>query len=409
MAVDKNDNSVAYSRVMRGMALFRAPEIYANHSGANLFPKIGNRNILSSKYYAYSRASDIWSLGIAFLSILTESNVFRIERDRPFMSHMGSKRIIALEASGAPLEEIQSRIIIECVRWQTYRLFGSSDTGGGSGATSVSMRALNIGVMLGGSVKRGLIGDNDAQAFTILLTKMLSPIPSQRCSAGDVFNDPAFYRLAGWTSKLLGSITLDAVDPAVRPKYRPRCGWTLAKDAAVTLAMREAFLNSKAVLHLPAEALFVAYDVAARVVSGIDTPEPPELSAAAAAAGIRVALMLYDAAQSFSMVDTISSENEATRMMEPYVVEYLKGNIRRDEALYAHIRGEPSATKSAVMLLLGDSASSRAFREAYFYVDMVTFISSVFGITSSYITNDGSLRPEHVTVYDLLSETFLED
>jgi hypothetical protein len=398
--------AVTYSRLARGTIAFRAPETFFEYSAERAMPGC-SETAADRKVTTLSAAADVWALGVAYLAILTESDVFRIARGRPFMSLRGTKRVAALEGSGASLAEIERETAIECVRWQTYRLFGvAALSGRGVPAEEVNAgntrRRVNIAVMLGGAVERGILGRREASAMQPMIVGMLSPYVPLRSTAADVAQSKAFSASAEWSSRVVGRAIHVEPAPASR-QAAPIGGWTAAKDSAVVGAIREA-VKAGSTAHLPAEAVFTAFDCAARVVAGIPPPEPAGLLTAGAAAAVRVALLLYDLAPSIaSFGSSVASEHSGTRALEPYVVQYLAGDLRRADYFYDMAAESAGMLTAAFDLLVSrESADAAAFRAAYLTLDTVSYVRNTL---LPAVNRNAALRARSaetiVTMYDL--------
>lgn len=355
----------SFTRDDRGVTAFRAPETYYRYRASDIMVTQCPEAIEENTFYAVGCQADVWALGIAFLMLLTESSVFKIHDARPYISLRGARRISLLVRSGAPRDKIERAIVTECVRWQSFLLFGRGNT----------FRKSNVRSMLGSGVKHGVIGAREADQFCELLTDMLNPSVSDRINAASTAAHSAFRMIPGWVSTVVTPGVFSASNDL---RFKPRGKWTAAKDEAVQSALR-AMLASPASAHLPAEVLFVAYDIAARAVSGINAPEPKELIQSVAIAAVRVGMLLYDTATSIAVGGDIYGEGSNVRALETYIVEYLSGTLKCDDYFARLVikDGNVDLVKTAFDLVASDTPQSRAFRENYFEIDTVNFVKYI--------------------------------
>lgn len=369
----------SFTRDERGTTAFRAPETYYRYRASDIMVTETPESIQTHVFYGIGCQADVWALGIAFLMILTESSIFKIQDARPYLSLRGARRVGLIIRSGASRDKIENAIVTECVRWQSYLMFCRET------------RKTNIRAMLGSAVARGVIGTREADLFCGLISDMLDPNVQTRSNASTVAGHAVFKVLPGWSPERITSIPTDL-------RFTPRGGWTSAKDEAVQKALRSA-IASPASSHLPAEAVFVCFDIAARAVAGVDAPEPPEIVTAVAAAAVRVGMMLYDTATSIARGGDIYGEGRTTRTLETYVVEYLGGSIKCDEYFARLVMNDVPLLTLAYSLVTSDAPQARAFREKYLEIDTVAFVRFLATVKSR--TGSYAKPPRPNTLHDL--------
>lgn len=373
----------ALSCVARGVTAYRAPESFIEY------------NIIDSSYYEYDAKADVWALGIAFLSIVTGASVFTVgRRIGQDLSHRGAIRFKVLEDDMNPKggggsnaknsrvrkADVDRALAIECVRWQSFQRFGQLHVEGTPAgvaadpelaeqiASETLQRRLNLALAVGSAP---YLTDNWKMTFIDLLTKMLHPCPELRITAGEVVAHPAFRHTLGWSERAFDIVPppIGGRNPFLEPNSRvePRGGWTSNKDAIVVRTLMN-IVSSEATKHLSAEAFFTAHDVVSRVVAGIDAPEPVDLLSTAAASAARVALLLYDVSISIDLDTGIAGETSATRLYEPYVVEFLSGRLRRPN-LYSLMNTENDVWR-AIGFVTSDTPIAREFRANYLQLEI---------------------------------------
>lgn len=173
-------------------------------------------------------------------------------------------------------------------------------------------------------------------------------------------------------------------------QLRPRCGWTITKDETVLKVLRK-FLPF--ILHLPSEAFFTSFDIAARVAAGFDSPESKEIIETAVEEAVKICISTYD--------DKIFKDDHY--YMKDAIIEYIHGVIRRTDYFYDLLLNK-SMMVVAFVLIIYNNAESKAFRSKYLEIDTPVFIASFFSSSS-----DRDHHPMPLVVADLveMAETMM--
>lgn len=368
-AFSKKTDRFVLTKTSRGHPIFRPPEHHIIHRVE------GQRGVEGNLHFKIDEKFDVWSLGMCFLHLLTELPVFVIHPGRPHLSSKGAERIENLEArKDTTKKQIVHAIINECVRWQTFRLFGST----GSPDVPLSendknesdlKRKISIDAMIGGAVRRGLIPNDylHPQLCKDLLFKMLNPNSEDRITIQEVCIHPLFkdYLSHHQTTFPITTSTMQTL---------PFDHWTREKDEAVVETMH-LFIRSPETSHLSVESVFVLFDMLIRIANGVDKEKAKTKSLKdSLLAASKVCFSLYD----FSPFP-ILYENDVTHALEPVVIEYLKGDLRRPEYLYDHLYTKEQVETLLKLMVTASDENAYVFRENYGKLDMKKFVGELFG------------------------------
>jgi hypothetical protein len=352
-----------FSRASRGDPEFRAPENFFLFSGKDIFPH--DPKLAGEQFFSVNEKSDVWSLGICFIVILTGRRPFEIKDSVPNVSRRGLERLRTLweTAQGNDPNLYERAVKAECARWQTYHLFGSTLPSDREGDET---RRHNIAIMINDALTRSALPEltnGASSAIQDLLWRMLTPATVHRATISDVVTHPLFSQFYRAEAANVAKAPRDP-PPSLR-QFAPRGGWTMDKDIAVLRAVR-ALITEPEVGHLPIEAVFVAYDLAARVAGSFDSPVDADLINAATAAAVRVAIELYDISQSIG--GGLTTENSLSRQLTPFVVEFFGGLIRHTDYIFKFL-SDTEDIRDILTLFVETTPAASAFRKVYLILD----------------------------------------
>jgi hypothetical protein len=357
----------------------RAPELFSVAVGASLMPKCAERNplIARSRYILASKASDVWSLGILALMLIGGADVF--DTTSAGMGNVSVRGLKRLEEIAEESDAIRARAtIIECIRWQAWKMFGDS----------AEKRKLVICSMIGNAVNRGLTTAPPTETFDQVVDAIHEAL---------VYDDKQRTASASDFGAIFGNVTITFSHAAIsREPVRPRSGWTKVKDAALIAAVRAFESSYSETSHLPDAAIFVAFDMAARALGGLDAPETREIANEVAMAAMRIAVGKFDMRDSHvaHLADPASSDKKEPNMeMMRIVGEYLETHAHAADhlALYDIASSADLSVCERLLAriynLMRASATSTiegiSFRQAYLDMDFIQFARSLCPSLSS--------------------------
>ncbi len=269
-------------------------------------------------FHSNSVKSEIWSLGMVFIHILTGNLPYTTDRaERPFVPQATIDYIKHLtnnpsHAGKVKPEHIKHVVAEDSVRWQNYTLFGSSDinTSGKTHGFMKDHRRCSIRKLLVAGKKEGTILEGDLNLFTDLLVGMLDPLAETRSSVKEL---AAFF---GIDVEALAKLYVKE-----HAELNPRGGWTIDKDEAVNRAMKAVFSVYN---HADEEIRAVALKAGMQMASAFSPNERPTVMFASVLSAVSICASLYD--------PRFLSHTNADKFAEDYYdgladVVYLSGRL----------------------------------------------------------------------------------